>query len=97
MTLTKSLFLAVALLVATPIAAQDNSAANDATAVTATNEATASDMNADAIMPQVAPATEAASQGAAPPPPLPAKRSFPWGVIGLLGLIGLLGVRKVKS
>ena len=100
MKVTTPLILGVALLGAAPVAAQDNAASNDTVAAAPANEAVATDMNVDANMPAAAPAPEAAAPEAAPaenPPPPPANRGFPWGVLGVLGLIGLLGARKAKS
>jgi hypothetical protein len=90
MRLVKSVLVAGALLAA-PLAAQENNAA----AIAPANEVVAADTNAEANMPEAAPAPEAAAPEA--PAPAPAKRGLPWGAIGLLGLIGLLGVRKVKA
>jgi MYXO-CTERM domain-containing protein len=42
-------------------------------------------------------APPAATDTAVPPPPAapaPARKSFPWGVLGLLGLVGLFGKRR---
>ena len=102
MRLSQSLILAGALFVAAPGLAQDNVAADNA--VTATNSV---DANVATTAPPTGneamaalPAEPTAVPEAAPTDtaaPAPARRGFPWGVLGLLGLLGLLGVRKVKG
>jgi hypothetical protein len=100
MRLSNALIVAGALLVAAPAIAQDNAAAPANTIAT----------NAGANTAMAAPETTNAAVPAAPAPTettttaqtntmttVPARKSFPWGVLGLLGLIGLFGVRKVKG
>ena len=99
MRLSQSLMFAGALLIATPALSQDNASvpANSADNIVV-------DVNAAAPAPApAAPATTTATTETqqtttgATPEPAPARRTFPWGVIGILGLIGLLGVRKAKG
>ena len=91
------LIVAVAMT-ATPAIAQDTNTTN--ADVTMTNDVMATDnMTADAMTAD--PANDLAN---APmpidqpvetaPAPAPAKKGFPWGVIGLLGLIGLMPRRR---
>lgn len=90
------LMISGALVASSPAIAQNAAepAANETVEnVTTTNEAV--DMN---LVNGAAPV--ATTEPAAPPPeetapaPTPAKRSFPWGVLGLLGLVGLFGRRS---
>jgi hypothetical protein len=94
------IWIAAAVLVATPAAAQNETTDANASTVTADNAvavndtamndmaaAPAADMNADLAAPpeEGAPAAEPAPER---------ERGFPWGVIGLVGLVGLLGRRR---
>jgi MYXO-CTERM domain-containing protein len=102
------ILIAALALGAAPAAAQDNAAdanaamsANAAAPATNAADANAADesgmsanemaaMAANADM--TAPPDETAAEPAATP--VPQKRGFPWGVIGLVGLVGLLGRRR---
>jgi hypothetical protein len=84
---------AAALISASPALAQ-NDAGNAATNVAETN---AVEMNATANIaanvptpaePVALPGENVTNEAA--PAPAPAKRSFPWGIIGVLGLLGLI-------
>jgi len=90
---TPIIIAAAALFAASPALAQ-NDAAN-----TTTNapEANAVEMNATANVaanvptpaePVALPGDNMTNEAA--PAPAPAKRSFPWGIIGVLGLLGLI-------
>ena len=95
------LSVAIALLAATPVVAQNNTTAPANVAEAAPPEAApgnASDNAATSAVPETnevaaAPADTNALP-ASEPAPQPQPKSFPWGVLGLLGLIGLLGSRK---
>ena len=88
---TPMIIAAAALLAAGPAFAQNeaaNAPANAAEAnVTATNEAAAAPAPAN-----VAETTTVATENTttATEQPAPAKKSFPWGLIGILGLLGLI-------
>lgn len=102
MRLSQSLILAGALFAAAPALAQDNVAADKAVAtmnaVDANVATTATPTGNEAIAPLPAEPTAAPeATPASTAAPAPARRGFPWGVLGLLGLLGLLGVRKVKG
>jgi hypothetical protein len=84
---------AAALISASPALAQ-NDAGNASTNVAETN---AVEMNATANIaanvptpaePVALPGENVTNEAA--PAPAPAKRSFPWGIIGVLGLLGLI-------
>ena len=61
--------------------------------VTVTNEAVDMNLANEAVPVTTAEPAAPAPEETAPAPP-PAKRSFPWGVLGLLGLVGLFGRRS---
>ena len=96
------IWLAATALIATPAAAQNNASDANAAAVPADNTMAANDMNAmNGMTAAPAPAPDMNAGLAAPPEetapapaPEPARRGFPWGVIGLVGLVGLLGRRR---
>lgn len=95
------LSVAIALLAAAPVVAQNNTAAPANVAEATPPDATtgnASDNVATTAVPDANDAAAAPVETAALPPsepaPQPQPKSFPWGVLGLLGLIGLLGSRK---
>ncbi len=81
-----------AALVAAPAAAQDyNAATNNTAEVTSANMANQAVVDANVEAPPAATDTAVPPQPAAP---APARKSFPWGVLGLLGLVGLFGKRR---
>ncbi|HKC02350.1 MAG TPA: hypothetical protein VKC17_03500 [Sphingomicrobium sp.] len=99
------LSVALAMLAASPVLAQGNTAAPantseatppDATVGNATHNAATAATPADNAA-VAAPADTAAAAEPAAPAPQPEPKSFPWGVLGLLGLIGLIGGRKSAS
>lgn len=99
MRLSKALIFAGALLVAAPAIAQDNAAAptnnvagNAAAAPDTTNAAVPAVDNTALTSAETATTAQVNTVTTAP-----ARKGFPWGVLGLLGLIGLFGVRKVKG
>jgi hypothetical protein len=99
---TLPLIIGVALLAATPAAAQVTDNTADSNAVAVTNDTAATDNLEVTTDPLVAdPANDLAAAPATDVPvetygePAPAKkRGFPWGVLGLLGLAGLIGRRS---
>jgi len=99
------LSVAIALLAAAPVGAQNNTAA-PANVAEATPPGAATGNASDNVATTAAPvandaAAAPADTTAALPPsepaPRPQPKSFPWGVLGLLGLIGLLGSRKAAG
>jgi hypothetical protein len=91
---TKPMILAAAALIAASPALAQNEAANAPTNAAETN---ATEMNATANMatnvptpaePVALPGENMTNEAA--PAPAPAKRNFPWGLIGVLGLLGLI-------
>lgn len=89
-----TMIIAVAALGAASPALAQNDAANASTNAAETN---ATDMNATANMaanvptpaePVALPGDNVTNETA--PAPAPARRSFPWGLLGILGLLGLI-------
>ena len=78
------------ILIAGPVAAQDNNAAAVSNE-TVTENVTTTDINATGV--PAPEATAPATAAPATPAPKPAP-NFPWGVLGLLGLIGLFGRKR---
>ena len=95
MRLSPIFLIAASLAAASPAVAQNN-AADNATNVVSNEVAAANAMDANAANMVVPPAEPIAAPPVteAPGPAPPARRSFPWGVLGLLGLVGLLGARR---
>ncbi|MGN6849584.1 MAG: hypothetical protein ACTHJK_08955 [Sphingomicrobium sp.] len=93
MRMTISLSIAVAALAAATPATAQNAAAPDNTtatnaAVAPTNEAT--NAAAPTAANDLAAVNNMPNNGVTAPATQPAKKGFPWGVIGLIGLIGLI-------
>jgi MYXO-CTERM domain-containing protein len=98
------LTVAIAMLAASPVLAQNNATAPANSAETTAANVTAGNATDNAAMTAMpganatAPAdTSNAVAATETPAPPPQPKSFPWGVLGLLGLIGLLGSRKSAS
>jgi hypothetical protein len=84
---------AAALISASPVLAQNDAANAPANAVETNAVETNATANIAANVPT--PAEPVALPGdntmnETAPAPAPAKRSFPWGIIGVLGLLGLI-------
>ena len=90
------LLIAGSMTAASPALAQNAEEPATHTDVRATNVAPRNEMTVVTPNETIAPPPETAApaETAPPPAPAPAKRSFPWGVLGLLGLIGLFGQRN---
>lgn len=91
---TTPLIIATAALISASPALAQNDAGNASTNVAETN---AVEMNATANIaanvptpaePVALPGENVTNEAA--PAPAPAKRNFPWGIIGVLGLLGLI-------
>ena len=90
---TPMMIAAAALLTASPAFAQNEAANAPATAaeanVAATNEAVVEPAPATVAEPATV-ATENTVTTAETTTEQPAKKSFPWGIVGILGLLGLI-------
>jgi hypothetical protein len=85
-----------ALTAATPALAQNATYPEENAAAPVSNEVTADNVAADANLAVIdtAAAPAPAPVETAPPPAEPARRGFPWGLLGLVGLVGLFGRRN---